>query len=611
MSKTTNIIPQSKLVVKRFVVGRELLFLVAVAPLFLFPGPWTAAGTAVIVLLWLARLVAKGRLTVPTPMDGAALLLVLTAMLGLYVSVDLAQSMPRFWMILLGLALFYGLANGLPTRSAARLAGDLFVAGGVGLALLTIIGTDWLSNRMVGLPIYEHLPALVRDPAGAELFNPRVMGMALAVALPVPLSLALFGSGVWRRVLSAMTALVMGTVLILTQSLQGVLGLAAALLALLVWRSRWFLLLIPLGLGLVGAAVLVYGPQQLAIDLLSVDHPLGVGVVLRLDIWSRAWAMIRDLPYTGIGLGSFAFVQSNFYPGFLVGPEPHTHSLYLELVTDLGVPGLLAMLWLLLAFARTVVRARPQITDRNLRSLVMGSSAGVVAYLAAGLIDAPWAGKPGVLLWVLLGTGVAVSRMDDGQAGSITWRRFLPAAGLVALVALCLLLLPGSRALNLGSVSAHQALTKAQTAGSGGEAELARAAAYLEQAVQSQPNHRQALRTLGRLYGWLGESERGLEALERAVSLDGEAPMARYGPWLPWLRELTGAKPVDPWDDLLWVYRNWNNRYPQRAEGYVLRALVLERHKGDPAGAQRVLTSGVEKGAKPEGLLSHYLSQFE
>ena len=64
--------------------------------------------------------------------------------------------------------------------------------------------------------------------------------------------------------------------------------------------------------------------------------------------------MIAAYWLTGIGPGTAAFNQ--VYPRFMIAGTPaiHSHNLYLQLALELGVPGLLAFLWLLLAvFSRS------------------------------------------------------------------------------------------------------------------------------------------------------------------------------------------------------------------------------------------------------------------
>ena len=124
---------------------------------------------------------------------------------------------------------------------------------------------------------------------------------------------------------------------------------------------------------------LVYGPPRQLLALLDVDYPLGNGVALRLDMRGRALAVIRDMPLTGIGLDTFPLVQSHFCTGYFIGLETHAQDLLATVVVDLGLPGLLAFLSLLIAFYLTVFQANRRIESREVRILHVGFSAAVAA----------------------------------------------------------------------------------------------------------------------------------------------------------------------------------------------------------------------------------------
>ena len=75
------------------------------------------------------------------------------------------------------------------------------------------------------------------------------------------------------------------------------------------------------------------------------------GADQRLEIWSRALYMLQDFPFTGIGMGAFRQVANLLYPFFLAGPDaeiPHAHNIFLQVGVDLGLPGLIAWLALLI-----------------------------------------------------------------------------------------------------------------------------------------------------------------------------------------------------------------------------------------------------------------------
>jgi len=606
----------------------ELIPLALAAPFLLFPNRWTVLAFGLIALTWLCRVIAFGRFSVPTGMEAPLALLVLMALVGFWISADPAMSRAKLWGIVLQVALFYGVANGLRSVKGVRWMAGLLLAATVGVALLSLVGTDWASVRLIDLPwLYDRLPNLVRGlpgsgvPVASDLFHPREVGATMAMLLPVALALLFFGRGRWLRLLSAGTLVIGGLTLLLSQSPQAILGLALALLLLLAWRSRWFLLAIPLGLLAMAGGVLAYGPSLAALALLSLDHPLGIAVVLRLDIWSRAWAMVRDMPFTGVGLNTFPVIQTHFYPGFLLGPEAHAHSLFLQTAVDLGLPGLCALFWLLVAFAVTARRAYLATVDRELRALVVGLAAGLLAFVGHGLVDTVTLGaKPVAALFVMLGLAPAILAVERARAGAqapresrykAATRVAVPLASLGMLLLAVVLAAPATPWLNLGAIRAHQLLVKARATGAVGSGDLEAALGPLRRAAARDPENVYLADLLGSLYAWQGDYEAALDALERRVMLEPENPMARYAPWMPWLRQLQGQEPSSGWDDLLWVYGHWQTRYPDRAEGYVRSAIVWARYKGEPGRAQQVLEAGLEKGAKPQGLLTYYRSQLE
>jgi len=598
-----------------WVALHELWLLAAVSPFLVFTGRWTPWAFALVVFLWLCRWLAWGRITIRTPMDAPLAILMVTALMGLYPSTDLSASLPLLWRMLLGVALFYGLVNGLRSRTHLRWATLLLIAGCLGLALLTLLGTRWSAVRLVNLaPLYEHLPAPVRDIEDSLPFNPRVMGMALATMFPIPLALLLFGEDRDYRLSSGLAVLGMGIVLLLTQSIQALVGIGAALLFLAIWRNRWFLLAIPLGFVVLLGGSLIYGPRELAAMLLSTSHPLGIAVVLRLDMWGQALAMVRDMPYTGIGLNAFPLIQTHFYPGFLIGPEPHAHNLFLQVALDLGLFGLAAFLWLLASFGGIVVRAYELLADRDGRALVMGLAASVLSYLASGSIDTIWTAKPAVLFWVPLGLAMAVFGLASkpGPVKRPHWRaRALPGAFLVALLALGILSFPGHGELNLGMIQAHKGLIQARSSGVPPGDLLRSGARHLRRALARDPDHAQAYSLLGSIHAWQGDYAAAVEALDRRVALDGRDPFGRYAPFEALRRRIQGGTGYDPWDDVLRLYSQWMTRFPDRAETYVQAAIVWHRHKGDRARAIALLRSGLARKAQPQGLLVYYLARLE
>lgn len=603
------------------VARHELILTLALSPFLLFPGRWSWVALVAFALVWLARRIACGRLTRPSAMNGPQLLLIGMAVIGYRVSVAPALSAPKLWGILLQAALYFAALNGLRgRRDVDRLAGGL-VALTAAVALLSLIGTDWNAVRLFPFPaLYDRLPRLLRDVPDSGLspdqafFHPREVGATLGLLLPFVTAVALFGpSRRWRWV-AAPVLLLGGFVLLLSQAVMGLFGLLAGWAVLAVWwRRRLLVPILLLAIALAVVAISAAPPGWIA-ALLSLDNPIGAAVVLRLDMWGRAMAMIADMPYTGIGLNTYPLIQSHFYTAYLIGPEPHAHNLLLQTALDLGLPGLLALFWLLTAFYATAFRAARQLADRRLQALVVGAAAGVTAYVAGGALDVMTLGaKPVAALALFCGLVGALSGLSQphklveeekaGRRSKLT--RLVAPAALLLVLLMGLALRPAAVAGNLALIPAHQAIYAARQSGRLPAEPSDQAAAWLPTAIRRAPDNAELHGVYGSILAWRGEPRAALDTLARRATLDARDPYA-YAPFLARQRALAGEPPEGQWQTLRRVYGQWRGRFPERAEYHVLPALAYELGLGDEEGAAAILESALRGGARPRSLLEYY-----
>jgi putative inorganic carbon (HCO3(-)) transporter len=597
-----------------------LLALLPLAPLFLFPSGLLAwVGLGLVVLLTLARWILLGRQPLSL-LDIPLLYLLGMALLGLLISLDRSLSWSRFWSLLYGLIVFATLRRCLdPTRQTGWIAAFLSLAG-LGLAGVSLLGTDWSQVRLLDLPwLYDHLPALIRGlpgsgvPRASDLFNPRWVGISLGLLAPVYLALLGWRRYPWLRLLLGLAFLLSLALVLLTQSLQAVLGLLAGCFVVLVCLNRRFWILLPLALLALAGLALWLSSLGLLTVLLSLDNPVGLGIVLRLEIWSRALAMLHDLPYTGIGLNTFPLVLSDFYSGYLLGPEPHAHNLYLQTALDFGLPGLLAlltflMLWLVQLMHRLAELAL-QAGDPGCRLMLVGTLAGMVSYLVAGLLDAMMLGaKPSFLVWALLGIGAACPPSLQVWPKATSARLTLVWLVLPLLVVSFTLFRPTGLYLNIGTLAAHHLLYPFPTASHGEPPVLSLAQASLQTALHLDPSCAQAHLLLARLAALQGDYPAAFSHYLQRLDSDHYAPDSRYNPSAALRCWLDPSLCPDPTADLLQVYRAWTHRFPARAEGYLLQSLLIDRCCSDPSAVQAPLQSGLAAGAQPLGLLQGALN---
>ena len=126
----------------------------------------------------------------------------------------------------------------------------------------------------------------------------------------------------------------------------------------------------------------------------------------RTIIWSHAVYGIKDFPVTGMGMDSFDQLVEVAYPTEAIVPLSiitHAHNQLLQVALDLGLPGLVAYLALLMIGAALTVFAWRGSSDVWGRAVAAGIGAGLLASFVFGITDTvPLGSKPSLLFWGLL-----------------------------------------------------------------------------------------------------------------------------------------------------------------------------------------------------------------
>jgi putative inorganic carbon (HCO3(-)) transporter len=111
------------------------------------------------------------------------------------------------------------------------------------------------------------------------------------------------------------------------------------------WRSKAALLL---AVTLLGTVTYYFAIAPLA----ARERVTSSTTSGRSDIWRVGWRMVQAHPLTGVGSGNFQEAAVHYVQGigtltsaFLIVDVPHVaHNVYLEVLADLGIPGLIAFL---------------------------------------------------------------------------------------------------------------------------------------------------------------------------------------------------------------------------------------------------------------------------
>ena len=226
------------------------------------------------------------------------------------------------------------------------------------------------------------------------LGNPNLLAGYLLPIVPLAVVAMFRWRGLGQKVFSAVSGLLSATAVLYTYSRGGWLGLLAAtavlvFLLLLRGTAEWPPLwrrLVPLGVLFAGGVLVVIAATQLEpIRTRVVSLVAGRGDSsnnFRINVWLAAVEMIQDRPWLGIGPGNNAF--NSMYPLYQQ-PKFNALSAYsvpLELMVEMGVPGLLACCGLLVTSVKNSLDL-----DSNSGLIAIGCLAAIAGLLTQGITD--------------------------------------------------------------------------------------------------------------------------------------------------------------------------------------------------------------------------------
>ena len=388
----------------------EPIWLLVLAPTILLPDRFTSVAwhpwlIGMLFLFWPLRFLANGYFLPPTPINWTLWLI----LLWLPVNIGAAVNKPGAWeaagYLLVGIVFFVALINWTPTQQYLYWIVSFFFLITLAIALLgpLVIVPD-ATTPFVLLRVQTILHPLVTRLG--ETVNPNILAGALVLAVPLQIAFVLSSSWTQQRwVMIGMTLLGFVTLVVLwlMQSRGAIVASIVALAVVLLWRWPKLTYLAPLIFVVVGAGRYWMGSTRF-MELITSNNSTG-GLNARLEIWTRAYYALHDFIFTGIGLGNFKIVIPVLYPYIVIPADieiPHAHNLLLQIGVDLGLPGLIAYLGLLInvfVMLLTVLSQRTKLLSETLAVGVLGS---LVAMLVHGMVDATtWGTKVAFIPWLL------------------------------------------------------------------------------------------------------------------------------------------------------------------------------------------------------------------
>ena len=218
----------------------------------------------------------------------------------------------------------------------------------------------------------------------STLKNPNLLAGFLVMIMALACGLGCKAKEMKNRLLFLFLFILFGACLGLTYS-RGAwisVGFVIALYGVLYnKRILWLLLLVPVALYL--------AHDGFTERLMSIFNPTDTSSTLRIALWESTVAMIVDKPLLGIGWGAYWLVypQYDFFIQDATTTIFHAHNMYLNIAAEIGVPGLLVFLTIMIGHIRTALSVIHEVADRWITGLLLGLVAALFGIAVNGFTD--------------------------------------------------------------------------------------------------------------------------------------------------------------------------------------------------------------------------------
>ena len=364
---------------------------------------------------------ARGTFTpVPWPIGLPLSAMVVSAALSTYVSPVPDVTFRLDVALVVSLILIAATHSVVSSAARLRTLARLLIAAGA------LIGAT--STSGAGQAEVSNAGAVVTGRAVGIFSQPNELGIFCAMLLPIGLALALAEQGRRARLLAALGTLAIFAGLMVSLSRGAWSGAVVALLAFWIFLPDRRRFLVPVAAVVGASAALLVILSRVPVvgivnqRLLSLFDGAANPYDERPAIYAEARRQITESPWIGNGPGAFPVTATQLsQDGYYLQAE-HAHNLLLNTWAEHGLIGLLCLLGLMLGLASRLlpaaraVRSRLEDPDALLVSrMLAGTTAGLVAVLAHGVIDYPLRNPvTGAVVWFVVGLAAASARVASG-----------------------------------------------------------------------------------------------------------------------------------------------------------------------------------------------------
>ncbi len=275
------------------------------------------------------------------------------------------------------------LFNGVETRGQLDALLTAVVLAAAAVSCLGIVQYIFRWGYQSEAWVDSDMFSTIQFRVSSTLKNPNMLGQYLILMVPLGGAKLLTARSWKARALWFGCCGALCLCMLLTFSRGAWLGLLFAGAAFFVLLNPRLMLLFPVAL--VGLYFVL--PPSVIERFTSIGNLSDASTSYRVYIWMGTLAMLKDYWLCGIGPGTEAF--NMVYPAYSYNGiiAPHSHNLFLQIVSDAGVAALGVFLLLLFVFFRMMCAALHREKDWTSRLLQIAVTAGVFGFMVQAMTD--------------------------------------------------------------------------------------------------------------------------------------------------------------------------------------------------------------------------------
>jgi putative inorganic carbon (hco3(-)) transporter len=225
-----------------------------------------------------------------------------------------------------------------------------------GIALVPLAVYQGLTKHLLW---YQDYATWIPPRVNTTFVDPNIFARYLVIAIVSNLVLNIFEKNQRQHILYFFTLIALFLGLWMSYSRAGILNVVLMIVALIALLPNKKLIVSVGVLGLLGIGLTLANPTVvqrfagLKVGLYALDPG-------RFYLWSVAWAMFKDNPILGVGLGAFQRTFETYYTGMML-PQfwvTRSHTTILTVASELGLIGLGVLLWIWVCLLQAVRKLR-------------------------------------------------------------------------------------------------------------------------------------------------------------------------------------------------------------------------------------------------------------